>query len=286
MVNSWQRQLITSADWYGGQDNAWAEVYGGKFTNDAGVSQSIMGSQAYTVTVQGQDLSDAAHIIIKIDTALSHSNARFWNCQLHASTVLGSGSRGINTYRVELYQCANITSKTSGQITNFDILTEAGDITDETTAFRTGGASDGDTPYSIAMTPLADGTRGQHYGLEGPWMYFKATKGTSKTVTVYIANSGAGDYDDDEVWLEVYYPSEIGTAAYSFETTKVELLSTPSVVADDTGSTWGTGGSNHQKLVATINPDYDGIAQCRVIFGKAFASSPETLYVDPQPVYA
>ena len=118
-------------------------------------------------------------------------------------------------------------------------------------------------------------------------MFFEVTSGMSKTVDVYIANSGAGDYNDDDVWLEVFYPSEGGTAQYDNETTQMTLLGTPAAVTNDATSDWstGAGGKNAQKLTATIDPDYQGIAYCRVVFAKNFGATPETLYVDPKPVY-
>jgi hypothetical protein len=135
------------------------------------------------------------------------------------------------------------------------------------------------------MTPLAGDTQDQYYGLKGPWMAFKITgDGTAQTVSVPIANSGAADYNDDDVWLEVMYPSEGGTAQYANQTSQMDLLGTPAAVTDDVTSTWGTGGNNPQTLSVSISPDYVGRAYCRVVFAKNFSSSPETLYVDPLPV--
>jgi hypothetical protein len=195
----------------------------------------------------------------------------------------------VGDFRTEFYGTVNVTGKSSGSIQNIDIITSRGNITEETTAVRTGGANDGGTgAWALAFTPGVNGTRDQYLGLEGPDMTFKVTAGVSRTVTVYIANSGASDYFDDDVWLEVFYPSGSGTAQFDNETTQMNLLGTPSKTGklfDDTESTWGTGGNNAQKLVATISPDYIGRAYCRVVFAKNFASSPETLYVDPLPVY-
>ncbi len=210
----------------------------------------------------------------------------FRNSQINASSALVAGTIA-KSFRSEFYNTANVTGKSSGTIQNVDILTHRGTITEETTAVRTGGADDGgDGGWALAFTPYVDSTLEQHGGIEGPPMYVEVTAGASKTITVYIANSGAADYNDDDVWLEVFYPSEAGTAQFDNITTQMDFLGTPTVVADDTGSTWGTGGDNHQKLVVTVSPDYIGIAYCRVVFAKRFASSPETLYVDPQPVYA
>jgi hypothetical protein len=106
--------------------------------------------------------------------------------------------------------------------------------------------------------------------------------GTAKTLTVHIANSGAGDYQDDEVWLEVFSPSDVGDAMHTFTTNQLDLLGTPSNVTDDTDSVWGAGASNPQKLEVSISPDYEGPIAARVHFAKNFTASPETLYVDPK----
>ena len=183
-----------------------------------------------------------------------------------------------------MYGTANVTGKSSGSIQNIDIATDAGDITEEIVRVRTGGADDGNGGWSYAFTPVVNGTRDQYYGLVGPWMAFKVSgDGTSKTVTVPIANSGAADYFDDDVYLEVVFPSASGTAQYDNQTTQMNLLATPTVITDDTDSVWGTGANNPQKLEAAFSPDYVGRAYARVVFPKNFGASPETLYVDPKP---
>jgi hypothetical protein len=278
---------VTATDLFSASDTGIVEMVGGKITNDASAMLSLVSQPTYKLDLYGVDLSSAAHTLLNVDNNVGFANFRLMNCQLHASTAILSGTRASQTFRVELHNTANVTGKNSGTIQNVDIATEGGDITNETTAVRTGGADDGGTGlWAYAFTPVVNGTREQYYPLIGPWMAFRIVSGVSRTVTVYIANSGAADYNDDDVWLEVMYPSEGGTAQFDFQTTQMDLLATPTVVTDDIVSTWGTGGNNPQKLVTTVSPDYEGIAYCRVMFAKNFASSPETLYVDPQPMYA
>ena len=167
---------------------------------------------------------------------------------------------------------------------NLQIETRNGEVADETTAVRTGGATDRATgTFSWAMTPNAGDTIDNYLPLYSPWIRsWIRGDGTSKTITVYIANSGAGDYQNDEVWLEAHYPAEDGGAQHAFKTNRMPLLGTAANVTDDTDSTWGTGASNPQKLELSIAPDYSGPIYVRVAFAKNFASSPETLYVDPK----
>lgn len=249
---------------------------GGMFASSAGTGGNM--------TMIGCDFSDEAHTIMSLSNV--HADRyKFLNCQLHASSALGTGALDAGA-EVEFHHTVNVTGKSSGSIQNIDILTGNGNITNETSIVRTNGADDGGTgAWSLAFTPTVDNTLETFRGLKGLWMAFEIIgDGTNKTVTVFIANSGSLDYDDDDVWLEIIYPSEGGTAQYENLSTEMDLLGTPTVVTDDVGSTWGTGGDNHQKLQLTIAPDYEGIAYCRVVFAKAFASDPETLYVDPLPV--
>lgn len=215
-----------------------------------------------------------------------NSSFRFLNCKINGSTALSTGS-GTEKYRLEFTGVSSVVGKTTGQsFQEVEILTDNGNITQEITAVRETGADDGASGgWSLAFTPTINFTRENDLAIVGPWMAVEVTgDGTSQTVTVFIANSGAADYDDDDVWLEVVYPSESGVAQYDRKTTQMDLHATPAPIPDDTGSTWGTGAENDQKLSVTIAPVYDGFVKCRVHFAKFFGSSPETLYVDPLPV--
>ncbi len=272
-------ELITALD------NSEFWMIGGKYTNETGANTAgMVKTDMHRTRFIGVDFSDAAHTLMKVVVSLGSIDLVFQNCLLNASTAILSGTRSLTNFAIELFSSANVTGKSSGTIQNIDILSDAGDIVEETTAVRTGGADDGGGLWSLAFTPVINGTRDQYYGLVGPWMAVDVEgDGTSQTVTVNIANSGGADYNDDDVYLEVFYPSEGGTAQYDNQTTQMDLQATPSAVTDDTGSTWGTGGDNHQKLEASIAPDYEGVVYCRVVFTKNFGSSPETLYVDPLP---
>ena len=229
------------------------------------------------------DLSDAAHTLVGVDL-LYNRPITFSNCQLNGSTAIVTGTTNV-PFEVTVIQSDSTTSKSSGTIIAVDIISDAGTIVEEPTRFRTSGANDGSTDWSLAFQPAIDLTRDQYKALRGPPMATKIVgDGTAKTVTVFIANDGSADYNDDDVWLEVGYPSEGGTAQRDNETTQMDLMATPSVITDDAGSTWGTGADNHQKLEASISPDYTGYIECRVMFAKHFGASPEILYVDPLPV--
>jgi hypothetical protein len=241
---------------------------------------------AGTLRFIGCDLSAMTNALVSL-ALVSWLDVQFWNCKLGSGVSLVTGAAADRRFRIENhYSEVDGTAKTSGQSRqNLEIQTSEGEIVEETTAVRTGGASDGATgAFSHAYTPTANDTRDNYLPLVGPWMYiWIAGDGTSKTLTVYIANSGAGDYQDDEVYLEVLYPSEAGGAQHAHKSNQMGLLGTAANVTDDTTSTWGTGANNPQKLQLTVAPDYEGPLYCRVHFAKNFAASPETLYVDPLP---
>ena len=251
---------------------------------DIPAATMIVAPSSSTCSFEGCDFSAQSGTIVgEAVTAIFNNIPLFLNCKINASSALLAGTIS-EAYRAEFIGISSATGKTTGQsFREVEIITSEGNIIQETTAVRTGGANDGASgAWALAFTPGINGTRDNYLALIGPWMAQKVVGvGTAQTLTVYIANSGAGDYNDDDVWLEVVYPSESGTAQYDWATSQMDLLATPAAVTDDTGSTWGTGGNNHQKLSASISPDYDGRLRWRVHFAKNFGAAPETLYVDP-----
>ncbi len=245
-----------------------------------------VGSSAWIV--DGCDFSaQSVAILADAGGTTPESTLKFNNCKIHASSALTTGSIS-EKFRAEFTHTSSATGKTTGQsFREVDIITDNGTIVEETTRFRTDGANDGGSgSWALAFTPNINGTRDNREGLIGPKMAIEVVgDGTAQTLTIFIANSSAStDYDDDEVWLVVKSPSEAGTADYDYYTTQMDLLATPSVVTDDTGSTWGSGANNHQKLSVSLSPDYNGMIECWVVFAKNFGASPHTLYVDPLPV--
>ena len=211
----------------------------------------------------------------------------FHNCQINSSAALATGSIG-KKFRTEVIQTSSGTGKTTGEsFLELDIITSEGDIVLETSRVRTGGASDGgDGAWSLAYTPGVNGTRDNLVGLIGPWLTQKIVgDGTAQTLTVHIANDlaesdPANTYNDDDVWLDVEFPSAAGTADWDTVTTQMDLEATPVQITTET-ETWGTGANNDQALSVSISPDYNGLIRWRVVFAKNFGATPDTLYVDP-----
>jgi len=163
-----------------------------------------------------------------------------------------------------------------------------GNIDLETTAVRTGGANDDASgAFAYAMTPRASSTlESSSATLKSPWMPVWIDGGSATTLTIHIANDSAStDYNEDEVWCEFYTPAAGDTAQYdqNFDPAGARLFASSTAVTDDTGSTWGTGANNHQKMSATVTPGYTGYAYMRLHLAKRSAT-PDTLFLDPEPV--
>ena len=227
------------------------------------------------------DISDADTRGLKLDIL---------NSVLNASATLFAGAPSTaSRYIVQYFGTEEDgTAKTAGESRRqMQIETHAGTVLNDTSFTRAGGANDGASgAFARKMTPHVNMTREGYVGLSGPWEnVWIAGDGTSKTLSAYIANNGGADLQDDEVALEITYPSEAGGAKHDYKTSLMRLLGTPADVTDDTTSDWNSGGAgsnNAQTLSLSIAPDYEGPLRWRIIFYKRFAASPDSLYYDPK----
>lgn len=182
--------------------------------------------------------------------------------------------------------CSDTSSQAAdSSIQDYEYEDAHGTIDLELTAVRTGGADDGASgAFAYAMTPSASGTlESSSATLKSPWMSVWVAAG-SQTLTVYIANDSAStDYLQDEVWCEFYTPDAGDTAQHdqTFDPANARLFLSSTAVTDDTGSTWGTGGNNHQKMSAIVVPGFEGWAYARLHLAKRQAT-PDTLFLDPK----
>lgn len=223
-------------------------------------------------------------------TAAKQSRLVFRNCKMPTSYTLHSGSAMTPKIQsIELIGC-NSNASAKGDTTSYpdyEYEDYYGTINLEATIVRTGGADDGASGlFAYAMTPTIDTTlAGTSAALVSPWMDVWVEAG-STTITVHIANDTAStDFNEDEVWCEFYTPDSGDTAQHeqTFDPANEHLLESSTIITDDTGSTWGTGGNNHQKMSATVTPGFEGVVQVRLHFAKRYASSPATLFLDAYP---
>ena len=235
----------------------------------------------------GVDLGLVAGILVDGADLRSAGPIHFINCEVHASVTLAAAITGDPVASVHMWNCSSNTG-ISTSIIDYRFISGAGTIDSETTRKRDGGADDGAAgDFSWAMLPNANALDFPSRTLRSPPMSIWLD-GTETTITVYIANdaaesSPANDLEDDKVWLEVLASdSGLDTAQFVLDDDRMALLGTAADQDDDTGSTWGSGANNHQKLVVTIAPGYQGWAFCYVHCAER-AASPKTVYVDPLP---
>lgn len=212
----------------------------------------------------------------------------FRNCKLPATYALYTGTPTASFWSITLVACS-VNTGARGATTSFQDFEYAdyhGTVDAEATAVRTGGADDNASGgFSFALTPAVDRTlEGTQAAVVSPEMRVWLSGG-SNTLTVYIANSSVStDFNENEVWLEVLTPDSGDTAAHeiNFDPATSHLLESSTAITDDTGSTWGSGGNNHQKLSVTVTAGFEGVAYARLFYAKRFASNPVTLYLDPK----
>lgn len=182
--------------------------------------------------------------------------------------------------RVELYNCD------SGD-TNYRVRVEdyVGALRDETTIVRTGGATDGITPYSWKITTKST--------IFFPGNVFIApeiglkmdTPGVSKTVSVEVCHDSqgagtGGKLTDAQAWLEVVYQ---GTSGYPGSSLITDMKDIMAAAADQASSseTWTTTGLSSpikQTLAVTFTPQRKGWYRVLVHIGVAS----KTIYVCPE----
>ena len=262
-------------------------VYGGVSTFTASPTQYIFDSVDSSIEIVGHDLSGLTTTLMKVD-ADNRARVLLKNCKVPASyTKLSTNFSGFNGC-LEMIGC-NSNAAAKGNTTSYqDYYFEDafGTVENESTVIRTNGADDGASGgFSYAMTPHANTTKeSSNATLESPWMAVWVAGGASKTLTVYIANSSAStDYNEDEAWCEFFTPDDGDTAQHdqTFNPATGRLVNSTTIITDDTGSTWGTGGNNHQKFSMTTTPGFEGWVYARVHLAKRQAT-PDTLYLDPK----
>ena len=143
------------------------------------------------------------------------------------------------------------------------------------TEYRSNGANDGTQNYSFKLEtyPSVYLTTSKSFPISS------YVQSGSQTITVYIA--GGASLNNDDFWIEVDSPSELGTptAQGKFRTTKPDPLATPTALTSDTSSTWnGTGVGTKQKVEVAISPTIAGTVTVRCHLAKPST----TVYVDPK----
>jgi len=197
------------------------------------------------------------------------------DCKLGASVAITTGSiPGQAAIQVAVINCDSADTNYRFHRQNYQ-ATE----TQETVIVKTGGASDGTTPFSRKVVSTANASLLFPY--QAMWLErWNETTGSSVTVTVGTVTDNV-TLTDAEAWLEVEYLGTAGFPLGVFTSDRVSdpIFGTPANQATDTDAwtTTGLGTPVKQKLSVTFTPQEKGIIRARVVVAKAST----TVYYDP-----
>ena len=266
------------------------EIRGGVFTFNGTVDalfDTTPLSSGTIVNMYSVDLSAWAtgQTILNAATA-SIGKLRMSNCSMPASFTEISGTFTGPGIQLELIACASGSSKgATDSYQEYYKATPPGEVKIETTAVRTGGADDDATgAFSYALTPFANTTlEGSSLNVASPWIGPMWVEAGSSTATVYVANDGGVDYNEDEMWTE-FYTVDVGDTAQhdqTFDPALASLLPSSTPITDDAVSSWGGSAANAQKMsTGALTYGFEGPIYARVHVAKRQATA-DTVFVDP-----
>lgn len=239
---------------------------------------TLFAAQSGTTTVylHGVDLSALGSGKNLIDASGSvYGKFELENCKLGASVGLTTGSvAAIYATRVRLVNCDSAA-------TNYRYLYQdyAGSITQETTIVRSGGASNGTTPFSRKLVSTANSS--WHTALTSDPVMVWNDSTSPVTVSIPILNDGV-TLTTADIWVEVEYLGDASTPQASFASgAAATVLTAGSSWDTDSSSTWTTTGLSspvQQLLSVTFTPAMIGPLQVRVYLARPST----TVYVDPK----
>lgn len=241
----------------------------------AAIPTSLISSATLsTFTANGVDLSASGAGKNLLVPSIAPQFFSFSNCRLGSSvSVLSTSISRPGGTEVYIDNCDS--SDTNYRMEHYKYQ---GSIKTETSKIRSGGASDGTTPISWNMTTLAGSSFVSP--LESPPIsIWNETTGSSKTVTVEIAqDSAATALDDDEIWMEVEYLGTPGYPVSSIASDRKPTILATSLAQTTSSVTWNNMTTpTKQKLEVSFTPQGRGLFTARVMLAKPSV----TVYVDP-----
>jgi len=180
----------------------------------------------------------------------------------------------LSPFQINLFDCD------SGTITagSYGVRQRStyGSVDRVNTHYRSSGANDGTTDYSLKLT--TDSTARENAAWVRSIPIVKTVESGSNTITVYVASNAT--LNDDDFWIEVSSPSEesSATARGKFRSTQALPNATPSALSTDSSSWTGSGVGTVQKVDVAINPTISGT----VAVAFCLAKPSTTVYVDPK----
>jgi hypothetical protein len=207
------------------------------------------------------------------------ASATWWpadlvNCKLHASATVAGTPTDLRHLGVTAIGCHS-----SGIVERNEKYLYQGTLTTETTIVRTGGASDGTTPYSWKVVSTANSKRDFPFETF-PRELWNATTGVAKTLTVHCVTDNV-TLKDDEICIEVEYLGSSGSPITTLISDANATVLTTAANQSTSTETWTTTGLAtpvKQKLDVTFTPQMAGPIRWRVKVAKPST----TVYVCPK----
>jgi hypothetical protein len=219
--------------------------------------------------IEGVDLSavPSGKTIIDANSKTIGWQVLLKDCKL-ASGVTVSGVPNGPHIRCDVVRCDSGATNTRNESYQY-----GGNITTETTIVRTGGATDGTTPWSWKVVTNANAKWQMPVDLPALEIW-NDTSGSAKTITLEAISSAV--LNNDDIWFDCVYPGSSSTPLGSVATTtKANILATGA--ANTTSSAaWG-GSTSPFKMAVTITPQAKGPIKIYPRVGKAST----TVYIDP-----
>lgn len=235
-----------------GDDNG---VVGRMIARVEGIDISFLGAHTLNAGTIAADITLSNCKLpsgMTVATPISHAAAiRLINCD-----------SGATNYRTECY-------------------TYPGSQVTETTIVRTGGATNGTTPFSWKIVTNAN-TRPFVPFESLPISTWNDTTAANVTVTLYGIWGGGAVPNSDDIWFEAQYEGDSGSPQGSFKSSGIVDVLAAGVALTTDASTWG-GSTTKFKMSVTLTspqPQQKGPITIRVYAGKASS----TFYIDPNPV--
>lgn len=270
--------------------NARVEINGGSVVSNSGTGGVLIEQfyQGGSVSMSGVDMSGLpSDFDLITGSATTPSIQKLRNCKFPDSWSGSLFASSVPVFaRGEVSNCSSTDA-------NYEVDVEDafGKVVDETAIYRTGGASDGvvaGLSWKIVTSSSCGGQPARFYSPE--MVVWNDTIGSPVAAKVHIIHSGvgggtAGDFKDDEVWLEVQYYGTNGlpissflTDAYFDENGGNRLAA--GVDQPDSAATWASSPSTpvEQELSVTFTPYEKGFVIARVVC----AVADKTLYVCPK----
>jgi hypothetical protein len=247
---------------------------GGSFAASGPVPSTLFNLQnVMNFVVRDADMSTVTGTLIFIGFA--SGTQIFENCKLNSGITMSSGSLGkAFNETLKVHNCGG-----SGNAYAYYYQTNQAVITDSVTQYRTGGASSFSTPLSWQIVTNANPAYNFPLVSEDIMIPNTFTSGTH-TATIYLTSNTA--LTNANFWIEVEALGSASSPLGTITSTRAALLSAPTALTTDSGSTWASPLTHQYQMSCNYSPAQVGPLKVRL----KTAIPSVTIFVDPLPVLA